>query len=135
LNKLLTPESISELERNDAQFRMVIAQNLITMRGLLKRKDATWGQAKLAEFFDVSISTYKRWEEKGIDGVSLIFLGKYNMLFSMCCETAEIEAQAESEVASEMMYLFEKALEFLKKPTAMAKLKAKAKSQKPVKLS
>jgi len=115
--ELLTINEISELEARDERFRLIIAQNLLTMKCLLKKNDSSWGQAKLAEFFGVSISTYKRWEKDGVDGLTVSFLTKYKRLFMLCCGDAEKEA--EKEVVDEFMMLFDKCFDLLKMPSMM----------------
>tara|TARA_R110001583_G_scaffold162327_2_gene314482 strand:- start:1236 stop:1607 length:372 start_codon:yes stop_codon:yes gene_type:complete len=119
LKKLLSSSDIEELENHDEKFKTVIAENLVTMRRMLKKSDSKWGQETIAEFFNVSISTYKRWEKHGVDSISMSWMVRYKQLFFMCCP--EHESKAGEEMMGEFVALFESAMGLLKLPSKFSR--------------
>lgn len=117
MNKsILSSEEILQLQEQDKQFKEVTAQNLITMRHLLKKLEPEyWGQERMAEFFGVSTSTYKRWEKHGVDSLTASWMVRYKKLFFIC--RPEYEKKAGNEMVCEFMSLFENAMSLLKLPS------------------
>ena len=119
MNKnLLSATEISELEAQDEVFKNVIAENLITLRHLLKKKDPSWGQDQMAECFSVSTSTYKRWEKKGVDSVTSSWMYRYKFL----CQKSnpELVKKAGADMMCEFVALFDSAMGLLKLPSKSA---------------
>jgi transcriptional regulator with XRE-family HTH domain len=119
LSKHITPhnnlDDLDNLAKQDQAFRQVIADKLVVMRMDLKRTDPSWSKQKLAEYFGVSESTYKRWETNGVDGITISFSTRYQQLFDLCYNTPEVanniksrEQSAEAEIGNEFIFLISK---------------------------